>query len=173
MLRLFCVFGLFLCSSFQASNALETPEQRLKQLGISLLPPGSPVANYQHAVRAGQLLYLSGKGPKDTVLKGKLGEEIDLQQGHLAARQTAIQLLSVLKKELGELSKIEKIVKVNGYVNSSPHFIQQPQVLNGASDLFVQVFGEKVGKHARTAIGVSSLPFNIPIEIDMIVLISK
>lgn len=147
------------------------PEARLKELGITLTPPPPPVANYVNAVRTGNLLFLAGKGPtgpdgKDVV--GKLGRDLTVEQGYQAARFVAINLLSVLKAELGDLKKVKRIVKVLGMVNSDPGFGQQPEVINGCSDLLVQVFGEK-GRHARSAVGMGALPRGIAVEIEMIV----
>ena len=118
------------------------------------------------------ILYIyQGKGPQQEngeYLKGKLGKEISIEQGYQAARLTGTIHLAVLKQELGELSKVKRIVKVNGYVNSEDNFYDQPKVMNGYSDLMVEIFGDK-GKHARTALGVNTLPFNMLVEVEMIV----
>jgi len=127
------------------------PEERLRELNITLPTPPQPVANYVNGVRAGNLIFLAGKGPKypdGRELTGKLGGNITIDQGYEGARQTAINQLSVLKEMLGDLNKVKRIVKVLGLVNSSPNFIDQPKVVNGFSDLMVDVFGEK-GKHAE------------------------
>ena len=129
------------------------------------------MANYVHAVRTGNLIYLSGKGPQQAngeYLKGKLGSNISIDQGYQAARLTGTIHLAVLKHELGDLSKVKRIVKVNGYVNSDDNFYDQPKVMNGYSDLMVEIFGDK-GKHARTALGVNTLPFNMLVEVELIV----
>lgn len=147
------------------------PEARLEELGIQLLNPSSPVANYVNAVRAGNLIFLSGKGPLKADgenITGKLGEDLSLEQGYKAARVTAINQLSVLKSELGNLNKVKRIVKVLGMVNATPDFTDHPKVINGYSDLMVKVFGRR-GKHARAAVGMGSLPGNIAVEIEMIV----
>ena len=149
----------------------QTPEENLKAKGIELPVLPKPVANYVNAVRTGNLIYLSGKGPlrKDgTYITGKSGKDISIEQGYDAARLTAIIQISVLKEMIGDLSKVKRIVKVLGMVNSSPDFYDQPKVINGFSDLIVDIFGEK-GKHARSAIGVASLPMNIAVEVEMIV----
>jgi enamine deaminase RidA (YjgF/YER057c/UK114 family) len=147
------------------------PEAKLKELGIVLPAAPAPVANYVNAVRTGNLLFLAGKGPtgpdgKDVV--GKLGKDLTVEQGYQAARFVAINQLAVLKAELGDLKKIRRIVKVLGMVNSDPAFMQQPEVINGCSDLLVAVFGDK-GRHARSAVGMATLPRGIAVEIEMIV----
>jgi len=147
------------------------PEARLKELGIVLPTTGAPIANYVNAVQTGNLLFLAGKGPlpqdgKDVV--GRLGKDMTIEQGYQAARSVAIAHLAVLKKELGDLKRVTRIVKVLGMVNSDPAFTQQPAVVNGYSDLMVAVFGEK-GKHARSAVGMATLPAGIPVEVEVIV----
>ena len=147
------------------------PEAKLKELGITLPTPGAPIANYVNAVQTGNLLFLAGKGPtgpdgKDIV--GRLGKDMTVDQGYQAARSVAINHLAVLKKELGDLKRVTRIVKVLGMVNSDPAFTQQPAVVNGYSDLLVAVFGEK-GKHARSAVGMATLPNGIAVEVEMIV----
>ncbi|MDP3394096.1 RidA family protein [Sediminibacterium sp.] len=149
----------------------QTPEEKLAAAGITLPNLSAPVANYVNAVRTGNLLFLSGKGPSDQTGKymiGKLGSNLTIEEGYAAARLTAINQLAVLKKELGDLSKIKRIVKVLGLVNSSSDFYDQPKVMNGFSDLMVLAFGEK-GKHARSAIGTNTLPFNMAVEVELIV----
>lgn len=143
----------------------------LKKLGIELPKVTVPVANYVNAVKTGKLLFLAGKGPRQadgTYIKGKIGAELTVEQGAAAARLTAINQLAVLQEELGDLNKIKRIVKVLGMVNATSDFEDHPAVINGFSDLMVEVFGEK-GKHARAAVGMHSLPFNIAVEIEMIV----
>lgn len=152
--------------------AQQNPDQKLKELGIELITPTAPVANYAKAVRTGNLIYLSGHGPtkadgKDIV--GKVGKDLKTEEGIEAAKRTAISLISTLKMELGgDLSRVRRIVKVNGWVNCTDTFKDQPKVMNGCSDLLVAVFGEK-GKHARTSLGTNALPSNIAVEIEMIV----
>ena len=147
------------------------PETQLKELGIQLIKPAAPVANFLKAVRVGNMVYLSGHGPdrpEGGQITGKVGSDLSIDQAKEAARVTGISLLSTLKAAIGDLNKVKRIVKVFGMVNAVPIFEQHPQVINGFSDLMVQVFGEN-GKHARSAVGMSSLPFNIAVEIEMIV----
>ena len=146
-----------------------TAEQKLKYLGITLAPVTPPVANYVNAVRTGNLLFLAGKGPGNVT--GKVGREFTVEQGYQHARAVGLNLLAVMKDELGSLDKVERVVKVLGMVNAVPDFGDQPKVINGCSDLFVEVFGDK-GKHARSAAGMGSLPNGIPVEIEVIVEIS-
>ena len=145
-------------------------EARLKQLGLNLLVPPIPVGAYLLARRTGNLLFLSGTTCYTSgglLYNGRVGSELTLEQGYAAARQTMLNLLSVAKAELGDLDRVECVVKLNGYVNSTPDFDRQPEVINGASDLLVDLYGER-GRHARTSIGVNVLPNNIPVEIEMV-----
>jgi enamine deaminase RidA (YjgF/YER057c/UK114 family) len=147
------------------------PEKKLTELGIVLKKPPTPVANYLPAVQVGKMVYLSGQGPlKDDgeFTRGKVGAEITLEQAQQAARLTGIRLLEALKGQIGDLNKVKRIVKVLGMVNAVPTFDQHPKVINGFSDFMVEIFGVN-GKHARSAVGVGSLPMNIPVEIEMIV----
>jgi enamine deaminase RidA (YjgF/YER057c/UK114 family) len=134
----------------QASN----PEARLRELGLTLPSPSPPVANYVNAVRVGNLLYL--------------GRDVTVDSAYASARRTGLCLLSTLKAELGDLRRVRRVVKVFGMVNATPEFVDHPRVINGCSDLLVQVFGER-GRHARAAVGMASLPSNIPVEIEMVV----
>ena len=146
-------------------------EQRLKEKGIVLSPPSKPVANYVNAVRVGNLIYLAGKGPKNadgTDIMGKVGKDLTIEQGYQAARTVAFQHLAVLKAELGSLNKIKRVVKVLGMVNCESGFTEQPKVINGYSDVMVEIFGDK-GKHARSAVGMYALPNNIAVEVEVIV----
>jgi enamine deaminase RidA (YjgF/YER057c/UK114 family) len=149
-----------------------TPEQKLKQLGIDLGTVSAPVANYVNAVRTGNLLYLAGKGPRADANgvrpKGKVGREYTAEQAYQHARSVGMDLLAVMRAELGSLDKVKRVVKVLGMVNAVPEFTDHPKVINGCSDLFVEVFGE-AGKHARSAVGMGSLPMGIPVEIEVIV----
>lgn len=148
-----------------------SPERRLQELGIELPPPPKPVASYVPAVQVGTLLFMSGNGPLRAgkpLMQGRLGETLTVEQGMDAARLTMLNLLSTLRDALGSLDRVERIVKLLAFVNSAPDFTQQPTVINGASELLVQIFGER-GRHARSAIGTSVLPFGIPVEIEMIV----
>jgi enamine deaminase RidA (YjgF/YER057c/UK114 family) len=146
-------------------------EARLDSMGIVLNTPGTPVANYVHAVRTGNLIFLAGKGPsrpEGGSITGKVGVDLTVEEGYAAARTVAITQLAVLKAELGDLNKVVRVVKVLGMVNCADGFTQQPEVINGFSDLMVEVFGER-GKHARSAVGMNSLPRDIAVEIDAIV----
>jgi enamine deaminase RidA (YjgF/YER057c/UK114 family) len=147
-------------------------EKRLKELGIELGTVSSPVANYVNAVQSGNLLFLSGKGPRPTAdgkrAKGKVGREYTIEQGYQHARTVGLDLLAVMKSELGSLDRVKRVVKVLGMVNSVPEFEDPPKVINGCSDLFVEVFGER-GRHARSAVGMAALPAGIPVEIECIV----
>jgi enamine deaminase RidA (YjgF/YER057c/UK114 family) len=146
-------------------------EKQLKENGFELPVPPKPVANYVTAVRTGNLIFLSGHGPfrqDGTLVKGRVGDDLTLEQGYEAAQRTALLLLASLKAELGNLDRVRKVVKLLGLVNCTSDFLDQPAVINGASDLLVCAFGEK-GKHARSAIGVNVLPFGTPVEIEMIV----
>ncbi len=147
------------------------PEAALAKLGIEIPPVSPPAANYVNVVRTGNLLFLAGKGPKKAdgeYIKGKVGADLTQEEGMEAARITAINQLAVLKAELGDLRKVKRIVKVLGMVNAVEGFENQPEVINGFSNLMVEVFGER-GKHARAAVGMSSLPRNIAVEVEMIV----
>lgn len=146
-------------------------ETKLKEMGLELPTPATPVANYVSAVRTGNLVFLSGHGPirKDgTMITGKVGEELNIEEGYEAARRVALVLLSSLKREIGDLDKLRRVVKLLGMVNCTPDFGDQPKVINGASDLLVEVFGDR-GKHARSAVGMNALPRGISVEIEMIV----
>ena len=150
-------------------------EKRLKELKIDLGPVSAPVANYVNAVRTGNLLYLAGKGPRPGAdgrrPKGKVGRDYTVDEAYQHARSVGLDLLAVMRQELGSLDKVKRVVKVLGMVNAGPEFEDHPRVINGCSDLFVQVLGEK-GKHARSAVGMGSLPMQIPVEIEVIVEVS-
>lgn len=147
-------------------------DERIAELGIDLTQPSSPIANYVPAVRVGNLLFLSGHGPRkgtsSDMVTGKVGVDLSVEEGYEAARLVGIQLLASIKRELGSLDKVKRCVKVLGMVNAAPDFGGQPSVINGFSDLMVEVFGEN-GKHARSAVGMGSLPNNIAVEIELIV----
>jgi enamine deaminase RidA (YjgF/YER057c/UK114 family) len=146
-------------------------EAKLKEMGIELPPAVTPVANYVPAVRAGNLVFLSGHGPfkeDGSLITGKVGSDLTVEQGYQAARRIAIGLLGSLKAAIGDLDKVKRVVKLLGLVNCGPEFADQPKVINGASDFLVEVFGEQ-GKHARSAVGTNALPMNIAVEIEMIV----
>jgi enamine deaminase RidA (YjgF/YER057c/UK114 family) len=150
---------------------MPTPEERLQQLGVDLPSPAVPVAAYVPAVRTGDLLYVSGQVPTvdgTPTHLGHLGDDVDLEAGRAAARTCAINVLSALKAELGELSRVRRVVKVTGFVASTPGFTDVPKVVNAASELFGEVFGD-AGRHARAAVGVAALPLGVPVEVEAIV----
>ncbi|MBY0249121.1 MAG: RidA family protein [Nitrospiraceae bacterium] len=149
-------------------------ELRLKELGIELPAAPKPVANYVPVVRVGDLLFLSGVLPSkegQLVMAGKLGADVSIEQGVAAARLAVLNALAIVKAEAGSLDRVKRIVKMVGHIASAPGFTDQPQVLNGASDLLVAVFGE-TGRHARVAVGAAELPRQAPIEIELIVQVS-
>ncbi|GAC1691059.1 MAG: RidA family protein [Gemmatimonadaceae bacterium] len=160
-----------LASSKLAAQGARSPEARLKELGIELPSAPKPLASYVPSVRTGNLVFLAGQGPlaggKPTVT-GKVGAELTEEDGYKAARATLLVSLAALRAEIGSLDRVVRIVKVVGWVNSAPGFTRQPWVINGASDLLVEIFGE-AGKHARSAVGANELPLNIPVEIEMTV----
>jgi enamine deaminase RidA (YjgF/YER057c/UK114 family) len=171
-MRVLCIVFL-ICVSICASA--QDAEKKLKDLKIELLKPAAPIGTYTKAVRVGNLIFLSGHGPlkaDGTYMTGKVGKDATLEQAFIAARQTAISMLSTLKAELGDLNKVKRVVKVLGMVNCTEGFTDQPKVMNGFSDLMVSVYGEK-GIHARSAVGVISLPGNMMVEIEMIVEVSE
>ena len=146
-------------------------EKRIREMGIELPAAGAPAANYVSAVQSGSLLFLAGKGPAtvDGVRPaGKLGREFTVEQGYGFARSVGLGLLAVMREELGSLDRVKRVVKLLGMVNCTPEFGDSPKVINGCSDLLVEVFGES-GRHARSAVGMCSLPFGIPVEIEGIV----
>lgn len=148
-----------------------TIDQRLLELGVSLPQPAAPVAAYVPAVEQAGLLHISGQISFDedgSLIKGRLGEDMELEAGHNAARRCAIMLLAQIKAALGSLDRVERIVKLGVFVNSAPSFTDQPKVANGASELMQSVFGE-AGRHARSAVGVAVLPLGVAVEIDAIV----
>jgi enamine deaminase RidA (YjgF/YER057c/UK114 family) len=147
-------------------------EQRLEELGIELPPPFRPVANFELVVRTGSLLYISGHGPTGeggrAVFTGSVPGEVSVEDAYAAARLTMLNCLRTLQDELGTLDRVRQVVKLLGMVRSDPGFGDQPKVINGASDLLVDLFGDR-GRHARSAVGMAGLPFGIPVEIEMIV----
>jgi enamine deaminase RidA (YjgF/YER057c/UK114 family) len=167
-----CVSALCLLLVLSCSAQKVDYDKKLKELGIQLPTPSKPVANYVRAVRVGNLLFLAGHGPDHpdgSRTIGKVGLDLTIEQGYAAAKLTAVGLLATMKSELGDLNRVKRIVKVNGWVNSPPEFGDHPKVINGCSDLMVAVFGDKNGKHARAAMGAGSLPFNQAVEIEMVV----
>ncbi len=146
-------------------------EARLKELGIELPTVGAPLGTYVHAVRTGNLLYLAGKGPRNadgTTPKGKVGQDVSVEEAYVHARSVGLTLIAVLQQTLGDLDRVRQVVKVLGMVNAAPDFGAQPAVINGCSDLFVEIFGD-AGRHARSAVGMGSLPEGITVEIEAIV----
>ena len=143
-------------------------EEKLKEMGLELPEIPKPMANYVPAARTGNLLFLSGHGPMKGTSPGKVGKDLTLEEGYEAAKGTALCLISPIKNTIGDLDKVKRVVKLVGFVNCSEDFTDQPKVVNGASDLFVEVFGDR-GKHARAAVGMYQLPGNIPVEIEVIV----
>jgi enamine deaminase RidA (YjgF/YER057c/UK114 family) len=146
-----------------------TPEQRLSALGIELPPVRPPAGTFVHAVRSGSMLYVGGQVPfraDGTLTFGRLGDDLDTAAGYAAARDSAMVALAAMRAELGSLDSVRRIVRVYGVVNCTPDFREHTLVVNGASDLFVAVFGD-AGQHARLAVGVNSLPWNIALEIEV------
>jgi len=171
-MKTFLRLGLITLCSFVVLNAADatTPEQKLAALGLKLPSVPAAIANYVPAVRSGNLVFLAGqiaRGADGKFLAGKVGRELSEAQGADIARTCALQLIAVLQAEVGDLARVKRIVKVTGFVNCTDEFTAQPKVINGASDLFVAVFGEK-GRHARAAVGVSSLPAGAPVEIELV-----
>ncbi|MBY0482786.1 MAG: RidA family protein [Chitinophagaceae bacterium] len=171
MLRCFILLVSFFAIHYSFA---QTPEQNIAKLGIVLPTPTVANNSFVKFVRTGNLIYFSGQGPTKadgSFVTGKLGRDLTVEEGAAAARLTGINLLSTLQSAIGDLNKVKRIVKVIGMVNCVDNFVDQPKVMNGFSDLMVAVFGEK-GKHARSAVGMNSLPWNIAVEIEMIVEVS-
>ena len=145
-------------------------EARLQALGIELPAGSTPVANYVPAVRTGSLLFVSGHGPAHgpgVKVQGKVGRDLDLAEGRAAARMVGLNLLATIRRELGSLDEVVRIVKVLGMVNCAPGFAETPAVVDGCSDLLIEVFGE-AGRHARSAVGMAELPFGLSVEIELV-----
>jgi enamine deaminase RidA (YjgF/YER057c/UK114 family) len=140
-------------------------EARLQELGIELPAAVQPIATYVRFVQTGNLLFISGTGPTDSAPKGKLGKDLTIDQGYAVAREVGLQIIATAQAALGDLDRVKRVVKVLGMVASAPDFYDQPKVMNGCSDLFVEVFGEK-GRHTRSAVGFVALPTNIAVEIE-------
>ena len=169
-MRTLLLVGLLAACALSAQG--QGAEARLEEMGITLPEPPAPVANYVRSVRSGNLLFSAGHGPLQadgTYLTGKVGRDLSVEEGYEAARLTGLALLASLRAEIGDLDKVVRIVKVNGMVNAIEDFTEQPNVINGCSDLFVEVFGPAIGRHARTAVGMSSLPIGIAVEIEAVV----
>ena len=153
---------------------MATPESRLADAGITLPAAPKPAGSYVTAVRVGNLLFTSGHGPTQadgTIVTGKVGVDLDVEAAQGAARLTGLNLLATLRNELGSLDRVTRVVKVLGMVNCPPDFGQHPAVMNGCSDLFVEVFGD-AGRHVRSAVGMGSLPFGMAVEIEIVVEVS-
>ena len=151
---------------------MSTPDARLQALNITLPAAPRPVAKYKTAVRVGNMLYVSGHGPAKLdgkpLLLGKVGDKLNLEQGKESARLVGINILSTVHQTLGSLNPVKRLVKTLGMVNATPTFLDHPQVINGFSELMAQVFGEDAGVGARSAVGMGSLPGDIPVEIECI-----
>lgn len=162
---------LILPAPHAGAQAGPSPEARIKALGLELPPAPKPIAAYVPAVRTGNLVFLAGQGPmKDgkPAVTGKVGAELTEEEGYKAARATILNSLAALRAEIGSLDRVRRIVKLVGWVNSAPGFTRQPWVINGASELLVEIFGD-AGRHARTAVGANELPLDIPVEIELVV----
>jgi enamine deaminase RidA (YjgF/YER057c/UK114 family) len=151
------------------------PYARLKEMGVILPASPSPIANFVSHVREGQLLFLSGQGPQEAdgfLHTGKVGADVTAEEAYEHARLTGLNLLAVMHEALGDLSRVKRIVKLLGMVNAVPEFGEHPKVINGCSDLLIEVFGE-AGRHARSAVGFGSLPNNITVEIEAVVAVAE
>ncbi len=151
---------------------MSSPEKRLQELGISLPTPPRPVAKYKPAVQIGNVLYVSGHGPAKTgdpkLLAGKLGAKLSVEEGKESAKLVGINILATVKNTLGSLDRVKRLIKTLGMVNATPDFLEHPQVINGFSELMAQVFGDDAGVGARSAVGMGSLPGDIPVEVECI-----
>lgn len=165
--HLVCLFSL---AGATLALGAATPEEKIAALGWALPKPSQAIANYVPAVRSGQLVFLAGQIPRDAagqVITGKLGQDCPEEKAIAAARTCALQLLAALKAEIGDLRRVRRIVRVGGFVNCTADYTAQPKIINGASDLLVAVFGDR-GKHARAAVGTSSLPLGAAVEVELI-----
>jgi enamine deaminase RidA (YjgF/YER057c/UK114 family) len=157
--------------AFAEQEAGASAEARIRQLGIELPKVAAPVANYVPATRLGNLVFLAGTGPRNpdgSRPQGKVGRDVTLDEARQHARNVGLQLLAALREEIGSLDKVVRFGRVFGMVNAAPDFVDHPKVINGCSDLFVEVFGDR-GRHARCAVGMGSLPFNMTVEIEAVV----
>ena len=171
------VVGLASASLVSSSGAFAelvdagSPESRLRELGIELPKVTAPVANYVPSARIGNLVFLAGTGPRNpdgSRPQGKVGREVTLEEANLHARNVGLQLLAAMREATGSLDKVVRIGRVFGMVNAAPDFTDHPKVINGCLDLFVEVFGDR-GRHARCAVGMASLPFNMTVEIEAVI----
>lgn len=153
---------------------MTNPEQRLRDAGLTLPEAAAPVASYQPTVEAGGMLYISGQLPfvDGKLVTGKLGDSVSIEDGHKAAEACALMLAAQIKRALGSLDRVERVVKLGAFVASTPDFTDQPKVANGASDMMAKIFGD-AGLHARSAVGVSVLPLNAAVEVDAVVQIKS
>src|SRR5947209_7185884 len=150
---------------------MATPETRIQELHLTLPPAGRPMARYKMTVRDGNLLYVSGHGPaklEGVKVEGRVGRDLTMEEARLTARAVGVNILATVRAALGSLDKVKRLVKTLGMVNSTPEYKDQPQVINGFSELMAEVFGEDAGVGARSAVGMGSLPSNIPVEIECI-----
>lgn len=155
--------GATQAAAASGTQQVPSPEARLSELGIELPEPATPVANYVTRVQVGELLFISGHTP--TGHEGKVGRDLTLEEGYEAARNAGLRVLATVRDELGTLDRVARVVQIIGMVNCTPDFTQQPQVVNGFSDLLVEVFGEELGRGARAAVGMVSLPRGVPVEV--------
>ena len=144
-------------------------EEKLRELGLTLPPPKAPVANYLGTKQSGDLLFVSGRVSQ---IRGEVGSELTVEQGKLAARDAMVDLLAIIKNDIGDLDRIVSIEQVRGFVRSAPTFMEQPKVIDGASELLIALYGE-AGRHARTATGAAQLPFGAAVQLDMVVSLSS
>ena len=162
----------FVLGRGRASAQGQSAESRLRELGLILPPAPAPIATYVRAVKVGNLLFVSGHGPAAAAdgktFSGKVGRDLTLEDGRTAARLVGLNVLASVRSSLGSLDRVVRVVKVLGMVNAADNFTQQPQVVNGFSDLMVEIFGEERGKGARSAVGMGSLPNDIPVEVEAI-----
>ncbi len=167
------VAALAMACTTTFAQGLTGAEARLREKNINLPAPPAPVGNHVESVRVGNLLYLAGHGPGAQWRgRGKVGKDMTVEQGYQAAREVGLSLLATTRAALGSLDKVRRVVKVLGMVNSAPGFGDQPKVIDGFSDLMTEVFGDAVGKGARSAVGMAELPFGIPVKIEMILEVS-
>jgi enamine deaminase RidA (YjgF/YER057c/UK114 family) len=168
-----CVWGVLALVAMSAgalAQSTTSAEAYLKEKNITLPPVPAPVANYVDSVQVGKLLFLAGNtAGAEWKLKGKVGKDLTVQEGYETARQVGLIMLAKVRHALGSLDRVKRVVKVLGMVNSAEGFGDQPRVVNGFSDLMVEVFGEAIGKHARSAVGMQALPGNAAVEVEMIV----
>jgi len=166
------VASAFVLGRGRASALGQSAESRLEELGLTLPTPPAPIATYVPAVKVGDLLFVSGHGPAPSPegrsYAGKVGRDLTIEEGRAAARLVGLNVLASVRSKLGSLDRVVRVVKVLGMVNATEDFTQQPQVVNGFSDLMVEIFGEERGKGARSAVGMGSLPNNIPVEVEAI-----